>query len=214
MFEEKLKIVIKYLENNLEKRFIIASRSSFVSSIMFMKKTNESLKFCVDYKKLNQLTKKNKYSLSLIEETLTHLNKTKCFTKLDIHQTFHRIRIANVEFEDLITFRIKFDAYKYRVLSFELCNELVTYQHYMNDVFFDYLDEFVSIYINDILIYNNSKVEHIERVKKMLQRPRDAELQTNIDKYEFFVHEIKYLNLIVDRNEIRLNSEKIETILQ
>ncbi len=75
MFEKELKIVKKYLENNLKKEFIIASRSSFVSSIIFMKKTNESLRFCVDYKKLNQLIKKNKYSLSLIDETLTHLRK-------------------------------------------------------------------------------------------------------------------------------------------
>ncbi len=91
MFEKQLKIVKKYLENNLEKKFITASRSSFVSSIMFIKKTNELLKFCVDYKKLNQLIKKNKYSLLLIEETLTHLNKTKYFTKLDIRQTFHYV---------------------------------------------------------------------------------------------------------------------------
>ncbi len=127
MFEKELKIVKKYLENNLEKRFIIASRSSFVSSIMFMKKTDESLRFCVDYRKLNQLIKKNRYSLSLIDETLAHLDKAKYFTKLDIRQTSHRIKIANAEFEDLAIFRIRFDAYKYRVLSFELCNESVTY---------------------------------------------------------------------------------------
>jgi hypothetical protein len=214
MFEKELKIVKKYLENNLKKRFIIASRSSFVSSMMFMKKTNESLRFCVDYRKLNQLTKKNRYSLSFIEETLTHLSKTKYFIKLDIRQTFHRIRIADAEFENLITFRTRFDAYKYRVLSFKLCNDSVTYQYYMNDVFFDYLDEFVSTYINDILIYSNSKKKHVKHVKKMLQRLRDANLQADIDKCEFFVHEIKYLDLIVKRNEIRMNSEKIETILQ
>jgi hypothetical protein len=214
MFEKELKIVKKYLENNLKKEFIIASRFSFVSSMMFMKKTNESLRFCVDYKKLNQLTKKNRYFLSLIEETLTHLSKTKYFTKLNIRQTFHRIRIADAEFEDLIIFKIRFDAYKYRVLSFELCNDSVTYQHYMNDVFFDYLNEFVSIYINDILIYNNSKKKHVKHVKKMLQRLRNADLQADIDKCEFFVHEIKYLDLIVRRDEIRMNSEKIETILQ
>jgi hypothetical protein len=214
MLKKELKIVKKYLENNLEKRFIIASRSSFVSSIMFMKKTNESLKFCVDYKKLNQLIKKNKYSLSLIDETLTHLDKTKYFIKLNIRQTFYRIKIADAEFEDLTIFKIRFDAYKYRVLSFELCNESATYQHYMNDVFFDYLNDFVSIYINDILVYSNFKKKHIEHVKKILQRLRNADLQANIDKCEFSVHETKYLELIVDRDEIRMNSEKIETILQ
>jgi hypothetical protein len=214
MFEKELKIVKKYLEDNLEKRFIIASRSSFVSSVMFMKKTNESLRFCVDYRKLNQLTKKNRYSLSLIDETLTHLEKTKYFIKLNIRQVFHRIRIADVESKDLITFRIKFDAYKYWVLSFELCNESATYQHYMNDVFFDYLDDFVFAYINDILIYSNSKAEHIKHVKQMLQRLRNAKLQADINKCEFFVHEIKYLDLIVERDEIKMNSKKIEIILQ
>jgi hypothetical protein len=84
----------------------------------------------------------------------------------------------------------------------------------MNDVFFDYLNDFVSIYINDILIYNNFKKKHIKHVKRMLQRLRNADLQIDIDKCEFFVHEIKYLDLIVDRNEIRMNFEKVETILQ
>jgi hypothetical protein len=181
---------------------------------MFMKKTNELLKFCVDYKKLNQLIKKNRYSFSLIEEILTHLKKTKYFIKWNIRQVFHRIRIADVESKNLITFRIRFHTYKYRVLSFELCNESATYQHYMNDVFFDYLDDFVFAYINNILIYSNSKAEHIKHVKQMLQRLKDAKLQTNINKCEFSVHEIKYLNLIVRRNEITMNSKKIEIILQ
>jgi hypothetical protein len=119
MFEEKLKIVKKYLENNLEKRFITANRSSFASSIIFMKKTNKSLRFCIDYRKLNQLIKKNRYSLSLIDETFVHLRKIKYFIKFDIKQTFHRIKIANAEFEDLIIFRTSFDVYKYRVLSFD-----------------------------------------------------------------------------------------------
>ncbi len=214
MFEKELKIVKKYLENNWKKRFIVESRSFFASSMMFMKKANDSLRFCVDYKKLNQLIKKNRYSLSLIDETLTHLRKTKYFIKLNIRQTFYRIRITNVESENLTTFKIRFDVYKYRVFSFDLCNESTTYQHYMNDVFFDYLNDFVSAYIDDIWIYYNSKAEHIDHVKKILQRLQNAELQTNIDKCEFFVHEIKYLDLIVDRNEIRINSKKIETILQ
>jgi hypothetical protein len=114
----------------------------------------------------------------------------------------------------LIIFRTRFDVYKYRVLSFELCNESIIYQHYMNDVFFDYLNDFVSTYIDDILIYSNFKKKHVKHVKKVLQRLRNADLQVDIDKCEFFVHETKYLDLIVDRDEIRMNSEKIETILQ
>ncbi len=84
----------------------------------------------------------------------------------------------------------------------------------MNDIFFDYLDDFVFAYINNILIYNNSKTEHIKHVKQMLQDLKNAKLQTNIHKCEFSIHEIKYLDLIVKRNEIRINSKKIEIILQ
>ncbi len=84
----------------------------------------------------------------------------------------------------------------------------------MNNVFFDYLDDFVFVYIDNIFIYNNFKKKHVKHVKKMLQRLRNTNVQVDIDKYEFFVHEIKYLDLIVDRYEIRINSEKVETILQ
>jgi hypothetical protein len=84
----------------------------------------------------------------------------------------------------------------------------------MNNVFFNYLNDFVLTYINDILIYNNFKAKHTEHVKEMLQRLNNAELQTNINKWEFFVYEIKYLDLIVKRNDIRMNSKKIEIILQ
>jgi hypothetical protein len=84
----------------------------------------------------------------------------------------------------------------------------------MNDVFFDYLNDFVLTYIDNILIYSNSKTKHIKHIKKTLQRLRNADLQTNINKCEFSIHETKYLKLIVERDEIKMNSFKVETILQ
>ncbi len=114
--------------------------------------------------------------MSLIDETFVHLRKTKYFIKLDIKHIFHRIKITDVEFEDLIIFRTRFDVYKYRVLLFELCNKSITYQHYINDVFCDYLNDFVFVYINDILIYNNFKKKHVNHVKKILQRLQNADL--------------------------------------
>ncbi len=79
-------------------------------------------------------------------------------------------------------------------------------------MFFDYLDDFVIAYINNILIYNNLKTKHIKHVKQMLQRLKNAKLKTDINKSEFSIHEIKYLNLIVERNKIKINSKKIEII--
>jgi hypothetical protein len=100
------------------------------------------------------------------------------------------------------------------MLSFELCNKSATYQHYMNDVFFDLLNNFVFAYINNVFIYNIFKKEHVKHVKQMLQCLRKIDLQIDIDKCEFFVHETKYFDLIIDWDEIRMNSKKIETILQ
>ncbi len=130
--------------------------------------------------------------LSLIVKTLIHLKKAQYFTKLNIRRAFHRIQIIDSKSKDLTTFRIKFNVYKYQVFSFELCNKSITYQHYMNNVFFDYLDDFVSTYINDILIYNNSKTKHTKHVKKVLARLRKTKLQTNINKCEFSIHKTKY----------------------
>ncbi len=124
---------------------------------------------------------------------------------MHIKQVFSRIQIIDSKSKNLTTFRIKFDVYKYQVLSFELCNEWITYQYYMNDVFFNYLDDFVSAYINDILIYNNSKMKHTKHVKKILARLRKVKLWTNINKCEFSIHETKYLKLIVNRDEIKMN---------
>ena len=210
---EKLVTVKKYLEKNLKKEFITISFSLFVSSILFAKKSNDQLRFCVNYRKLNFITRKNRYSLSLIDETLTQLSKIKIFTRLNIRQTFHRVRIRE-ENENLTIFRTRFESYKYRVMSFELINESAIYQHYMNDILFDLLDKFVTTYFDDILIYSQNLKEHRDHVKKILERLRAAELQMNINKYEFDMIETKFLELIVKKNEIRMNLEKIRTIMK
>ena len=172
---EKLVTVKKYLEKNLKKEFITISFFFFVSSILFAKKSNDQFRFCVNYRKLNFITWKNRYSLSLINEILTQFSKIKIFTRLNIRQTFHRVRIKEKN-ENLIIFRIKFESYNYRVMSFELINESAIYQHYINDILFDLLDKFVTIYFNDILIYNQNLKEHRTYVKKILKRLRAAKL--------------------------------------
>ncbi len=94
--------------------------------MLFVKKPSSSLRFCIDYRKLNQLTKKDRYPLPLIDETLARLNKAKVYTKLDIRQAFYQIYIAE-DAEELTTFRTCYGLYKYRVLSFSLTNGPATY---------------------------------------------------------------------------------------
>ncbi len=138
MFDHKLQKIKKYLINHLNKEFIFFSFASYVSLILFIEKKDESLHFCVDYRKLNALIKRNHYSLSLIDETLTHIQESKYLTRLNIIVAFNKLHMHS-DNEDLTIFIIFFDLYKYHVMLFELTNELTFYQHYMNDVLFEYL---------------------------------------------------------------------------
>lgn len=208
---EELLATKKYIEENLHKGFIVPSQAPFASPILFVKKANGGLRFCIDYRKLNALTRKDRYPLPLIDETLARLGKARIFTKFDIRQAFYRIRMYP-DSEDLTTFRTRYGAYKCKILPFGLTNGPATYQRYMNDVLLDYLDEFCTAYLDDILIYSENELEHREHVLKVLRRLRDAGLQVDIKKSEFGVKRTKYLGFIVGVTGIEVDPEKIEVI--
>jgi transposase InsO family protein len=208
---EELLAIKEYLLENLDKGFIVPSLAPFASPILFVKKPDGSLRFCVDYRKLNQLTKKDQHPLPLIDETLARISQAKIFTKLDIRQAFHRLRI-HPDSEELTTFRTRYGSYKYKVLPFGLTNGPAAYQRYMNTVLFDYLDDFCTAYLDDILIYSNNKLEHKEHVKKVLLRLRKAGLQADIKKTEFHVTRTKYLGFIISTKGIEVDPEKISAL--
>ena len=176
-----------------------------------MKKPSGTLRFCVDYRKLNNLTRKDRYPLPLISETLGRLSKAKVYTKLDIRQAFHRIRM-DPDSEELTTFRTRYGAYKCKVLLEGLTNGPATYQRYMNDVLFDYLDDFCMAYLDDILVYSEDPLEHYEHVKKVLHHLRDAGLQVDIKKSEFRTTRTKFLGFIVSTKGIEVDPEKIVVV--
>jgi hypothetical protein len=171
------------------------------------------LRFCVDYRKLNALTKKDRYSLPLIEETLTQFIKAKIITKIDIRYAFNRIRMATLEDEDLTIFRTRFGSYKSKMLSFGLYNGPAIFQHYINDALWEFLYVFCTAYIDDIVIFSQNREEYVIHVRRVLEKFRDAGLQADIVKCEFFVTETKFLGLIVGVDRIRMDPEKIRTIL-
>ena len=183
---EELRELKRYLIENLDKGFIEASQAPFASPILFVKKPNGGLRFCIDYRKLNSLTRKDRYPLPLIDEVLARVSKAKIYTKLDIRQAFHRIRM-HPDSEEMTTFRTRYGLYKCKVLPFGLTNGPATYQRYMNDVLFEYLDDFCTAYLDDILIYSENQAKHEEHVKKVLEKLRKAGLQADIKKSEFHV---------------------------
>ncbi len=114
--------------------------------------------------------------------------------------------------KELMTFRTCYGLYKYKVLPFGLTNGPVAYQRYMNTVLFDYLDDFCTAYLDDILIYSNNELEHKEHVRKVLLRLRKAGLQADIKKTEFHVTRTKYLGFIISTQGIEVDPEKISAI--
>ena len=126
MSAEELEVVNKYLVENLNKGFIKPSQALFAAPVLFVKKPDRSLRFYIDYRKLNLLTKKDRYLLPLINKTLARIGRAKLFTKLDIRQAFYRIRMYPNS-KELTTFRTRFGAYKYKVLPFRLTNSPATY---------------------------------------------------------------------------------------
>jgi hypothetical protein len=211
MTATELETVKQYLVDNLNKGFIEPSQAPFAAPVLFVKKANGSLRFCIDFRKLNQITRKDRYPLPLIDETLARVSRAKIFTKLDIRQAFHRIRM-DPESEELTTFRTRYGSYKCKVLPFGLTNGPATYQRYMNDVLFDYLDDFCTAYLDDILVYSENPLDHQLHVQKVLQRLRDAGLQVDIKKCEFNVTRTKYLGFIISTDGIEVDPDKVSVV--
>ena len=213
MSRDELLVLRKTLTDLLDKGFIRVSSSPAVAPVLFVWKPGEGLRFCVDYRGLNQITRKDRYPLPLIYETLRNISKARWFTKLDVIAAFHKIRIAEGD-EWKTAFRTRYGLFEWLVTPFGLANAPSTFQKYINHTLRDFLDEFCSAYVDDILIYTSgSREEHREHVRKVLQRLREAGLQIDIDKCEFEVQSTKYLGFIVEaRKGLRMDPEKVKAI--
>ena len=114
--------------------------------------------------------------------------------------------------ENLTIFQMRYRFYKYKVLSFSLCNELIFFQKYINNVLFNYLNDFCTVYVDNILIYSEDPLEHDAQVKKVLQYLKKAGLQADIKKSEFSVQSIKFLSFIISTEGIAMNLDKVSVI--
>ena len=208
----KLQKVKEYLNENLSKGFITPSQAPYSSPVLFALKANGDLRFCVDYRKLNAITKRNRYPLPLIEEVIGKLVGCKHLTRLDIIAAFNKLRM-HPDSEDLTTFVTALGSYKYHVLPFGLTNGPSSFQQYINDVLWDYLNDFCQAYLDDILIYSKTRSEHRQHVSKVLSRLREAGLQVDIKKCEFDVQETAFLGVMVSGQGLRMDPRKVEAVV-
>ena len=212
MFKNELLMLQKYLKKNFNKKFIRFSFFEYSFSVFFVKKLEEDLRFCVNYRKLNVIIKKNRYFMFLVQKTLDRICDFKYFIKINIMTAFNRLRM-NLESEKYTIFRTRFSLFEYLIMFFELCNASTFWQNFINDIFRKHLNDFCTAYADDIFIYNKIKKKHIEYCYWVLNQLKKADFICDIKKCEFCVQKVKYLDLIIIVDEIKMNSEKIAAII-
>jgi hypothetical protein len=213
MSRDELLVLRRTLLDLLEKGFIRASNSPAASPVLFVRKPGGGLRFCVDYRALNALTKKDRYPLPLIKETLNMIGRATWYTKLDVTAAFHKIRIAEGQ-EWMTAFRTRFGSYEWLVTPFGLANAPSTFQRYINWALRDFLDDFASAYLDDVLIFTEGSLhKHHEHVRQVIERLQEAGLNLELSKCEFDVQRTKYLGFILEvRKGISMDPEKVQAI--
>src|ERR1700726_702205 len=208
---DELKVLRKYIDDNLRKGFIRASQSPSAAPILFVKKVDGELRLCIDYRGLNKITVKNRYPLPLINELFDRLRNARYFSKCDMRDGYHRLRMASGE-EWKTAFRTRYGLYEYTVMPFGLCNAPGTFQYYVNDIFHDYMDDFMAGYLDDLLIFSATLKEHKVHVRKVLQRLKEHQLYLKPSKCEFHKTRISFLGYIISAEGIAMDPEKVSAV--
>eukprot|EP00253_Pinus_taeda_P011976 PITA_11976 len=200
------------LQELLDKNYIRPSVSPWGAPVLFVKKKDGTFRMCIDYRQLNKLTIKNKYPLPRIDELFDQVKGATVFSKIDLRSGYHQIRIKD---EDIAktAFRTRYGHYEFVVLPFGLTNAPATFMCLMNSIFHQYLDRFVLIFIDDILVYSRTMEEHQEHLRIVLQTLREHQLYAKFSKCDFFKEEIQYLGHVITKEGIAVNPEKIKAIM-
>ncbi|KAF4627116.1 hypothetical protein G7Y89_g11043 [Cudoniella acicularis] len=209
--EPQLQALREYLADALEKRWIRPSVSPAGAPILFVPKKDGGLRLCVDYRGLNKVTVKNRHPLPLIDETLDRLVGAKIFTKLDLKDAYHRVRIKGGD-EWKTAFRTRYGHFEYLVMPFGLANAPATFQAYVNTALTGLIDHIVVVYLDDILIYSKDPAKHEEHVRQVMARLRKNLLFAKLSKCEFSVEKVEFLGFIVGNDGVKADPERIRAI--
>ena len=208
---KELAVLREYLDDAMAKGWIRRSTSPAGAPILFVPKKDGKLRLCVDYRGLNKVTIKNRLALPLISETLDRLAGAKLFTKLDLKDAYHRIRIKKGD-EWKTAFRTRYGHYEYLVMPFGLTNAPATFQGYINRALSGIVDIFCVVYLDDILIFSNSPEEHWRHVREVLERLRQYQLYANLGKCEFGVTQVEFLGYLISTKGVLMDPRRVEAI--
>lgn len=208
----ELRALREYLNSNLARGWIQRSESPAGAPILFVPKKDGTLRLCVDYRGLNKVTIKNRHPLPLISETLDRLGGAAVYTKLDIRDAYHRIRIHESDVWKT-AFRTRYGHFEYLVMPFGLTNAPATFQAYINQALEGLLDVICVAYLDDILIYSRDRAEHASHVRAVLDRLRKKALFVKLSKCEFSTKEVDFLGFVVSTDGISMDPSRVQAIV-
>ena len=201
----------KQLEELQQSAFIRPSSSPWGAPVLFVKKKDGSMRMCVDYRALNEVTIKNKYPLLRIDDLFDQLKGAKYFSKIDLRSGYHQLKIKESDISKT-SFVTHYEQFESIVMSFGLTNAPAYFMNLMNKVFMDELDKFVVVFIDDILIYTKSVEEHEQHLRVVLEKLRAHKLYAKFSKCEFWLKKVAFLGHILTTEGVAVDPEKVEAV--
>nr|CAE02083.2 OSJNBa0074B10.11 [Oryza sativa Japonica Group] len=211
MAANELAEVKKQVDEQLQKGYIRPSTSPWGAPVIFVEKKDKTKRMCVDYRAFNEVTIKNKYPLPRIDDLFDQLKGAKVFSKIDLRSGYHQLRIRE---EDIpkTAFTTRYGLYECTVMSFGLTNAPAFFMNLMNKVFMEFLDKFVVVFIDDILIYSKSKEEHDQHLRLVLEKLKEHQLYAKISKCDFWLTEVKFLGRVITSQGVAVDPSNVESV--
>ncbi|GJR02568.1 putative reverse transcriptase domain-containing protein [Tanacetum coccineum] len=210
-FDRRSDKVSEQLQELLEKGFIRPSSSPQGAPVLFVKKKDGSFRMCIDYRELNKLTFKNRYPLPRIDDLFNQLQGLSMYSKIDLRSGYHQLRIKEEDIP-ITAFRTRYGHFEFQVMPFGLTNAPTVFMDSMNRVCKPYLDNFVIVFTDDILVYSKDKEEHEKHLKIILELLKKERLYAKFSKCDFWLDSVQFLGHVIDRNGVHVDPAKIEAI--
>jgi hypothetical protein len=207
---QELKMQLKEL---LDLGLIRPSVSPWGAPVIFIRKKDGSWRLCIDYHQLNKATIKNQYPLPRIDDLFDQMKGATVFSKIDLRSGYHQLWIKEDDIPKT-AFKTRFGHYEFTVLPFGLTNAPGVFMSLMNGVFREYLDKFIQVFIDDILIYSRTMEEHDEHLCLVLQCLREHKLYGKLSKCSFYQSKIHYLGHVISGEGIAVDPAKVEAIME
>ena len=200
------------LQELLDKGFIRPSTSPWGAPVLNAKKKDKTLRLCINYRQLNRVIIKNRYPLPRIDDLFDQLRGAQVYSKIDLRIGYHQLRVRETDIPK-IAFRTRYGHFEFTVMPFRLTNAPATFIDLMHRVFQPYLDQFVVVFMDDILIYSQSEWEHEYHLRIVLQLLRDRQLYAKFSKCEFWLTEVRFLGHVVSASGLSVDLEKVEAVM-